>query len=135
MDPATGRAYVERLNELALARLALLIVTALLALAGSAWAEETYWIDVRTASEYADGHVEGAVLIPYTEITERIDEVTSDKNARIYLYCRSGRRSGIALEALEAAGYVNAVNAGGLEEARQTAERLETCKKDASVDC
>ena len=119
----------------ALLRPALLIVTALLALAAPAWADEPYWIDVRSASEYADGHVEGAVLIPHTEITERIGEVTTDKDARIYLYCRSGRRSGIALQALEAAGYANAVNAGGLEEARQTAVRLETCKKDASVDC
>jgi phage shock protein E len=116
-------------------RLAILIVTALLALAAPAWADEPFWIDVRSASEYADGHVEGAVLIPYTEISERIGEVTTDKDARIYLYCRSGRRSGVALQALEAAGYSNAVNAGGLEEARQTAVRLETCKNDPSVDC
>jgi phage shock protein E len=119
----------------ALYRLAILIIPAVLALAAPAWADEPYWIDVRTESEYADGHVEGAVLIPYTEIAARIDEVTTDKDARIYLYCRSGRRSGIALQALEEAGYANAVNAGGLNDARQIAVRLETCKENPSADC
>lgn len=107
----------------------------LLALACSAGAGEAHWIDVRSAEEYAEGHIEQAVNIPYTEITERIDEVTTDRDAPIYLYCRSGRRSGIALEALQQAGFTHVTNLGGLEEARRAAARLEACKKGPSPDC
>lgn len=99
-------------------------VSLLLALVFSAPAlggEDVYWIDVRSASEYADGHVAGAVNIPHTEIAERIGEVTADKDATLYLYCRSGRRSGMALNALREAGYDGAVNVGGLDDALQAA--------------
>jgi phage shock protein E len=96
-----------------------------LALATTTWAgEETLWIDVRSASEYAGGHVDGAVNIPYTEIVERIGEVTEDKSATLYLYCRSGRRSGIALDALQQAGYLGAVNVGGLDAALKHAAEM-----------
>lgn len=98
-----------------------LTTTALWLLAGALWAGEIHWIDVRTAEEYGAGHVAGAANIPYEEIVDRIGEVTSDKEATIYLYCRSGRRSGIALENLQEAGYRNAVNIGGLDDARKTA--------------
>lgn len=112
-----------------------LILACLLAWIGPAWAGDSYWIDVRSESEFAEGHVSLAVNIPYEEITRRIDEVTSDKDARIYLYCRSGRRAGIALDALEQAGYTNVVNLRTLEAAQQTATRLETCEQDATADC
>jgi phage shock protein E len=72
---------------------------------------------VRTAEEYDAGHVSGAVNIPFTEITARINEVTDDPDAQIYVYCRSGRRSGIAMEALTAAGYSSVTNVGGLQDA------------------
>ena len=88
------------------------------------WAEEAHWIDVRTAEEYAAGHVSQAVNIPYEQITRRISEVTNDKDALIYVYCRSGRRSGIAREALGEAGFSNVVNVGGLEEALKKAAQL-----------
>ncbi|NNL04964.1 MAG: rhodanese-like domain-containing protein [Xanthomonadales bacterium] len=102
--------------------LSLLVLNA--AQAGDATAD-IHWVDVRTAQEYAAGHVEGAVNIPYTEIVERVGEVTDDKDATLYLYCRSGRRSGIATEALEAAGFSQVVNAGGLEDARKKAQAME----------
>lgn len=92
-----------------------------IALPLSSWAAEPLWIDVRTAEEYAAGHVSQSVNIPYEEITERVGEVTTDSDALIYLYCRSGRRSGIAKEALENAGYSNVVNIGGLQDAMQKA--------------
>lgn len=100
------------------------VATAALLLAGASWAGDGIWVDVRTAEEFGAGHVAGAVNIPYEEIAERIGEVTTDKDATIYLYCRSGRRSGIALEALHEAGYNNAVNIGGKEEARRKAAEL-----------
>jgi len=93
----------------------------LMSLSAVLWASEAFWIDVRSAEEYASGHVDAAVNIPYTEIAERIGEVTEDKDALIYVYCRSGRRSGIALETLQEAGYANVVNLGGLEDAQAAA--------------
>jgi phage shock protein E len=98
-----------------------ILVLLFVALPVFSWAADPLWIDVRTAGEYAAGHVSQSVNIPYEEITERVGEVTSDKNALIYLYCRSGRRSGIAKEALENAGYSNVVNIGGLQQALQKA--------------
>lgn len=73
------------------------------------------WIDVRTADEFNAGHLEGAAHIPYEEIAARISEVTTDKDATIHLYCRSGNRSGIAQQILQSMGFTNAVNEGGYE--------------------
>jgi phage shock protein E len=101
----------------------------------SLWAGEAFWIDVRSAEEYATEHVSPAVNIPHTEIAARIAEVTTDKDALIYLYCRSGRRSGLAKDALEQAGYTSVINLGGLKDAQYTAARLETCQKGQGSDC
>jgi phage shock protein E len=87
----------------------------------AAWADQPHWIDVRSVDEYESGHVEGAVNIPHTEIAERIAEVTGDKDDVIYVYCRSGRRSGIAQSVLEDAGFTNVVNIGGLSDAQDFA--------------
>lgn len=77
------------------------------------------WIDVRTAEEFHSGHVQGAAHMPFEEIAARISEVTTDKDATLRLYCRTGRRSGIALETLQAMGFHNATNEGGYEEVLQ----------------
>lgn len=74
------------------------------------------WIDVRSSEEFQSGHLPGAVNIPHTEIAERIGEVSKDKNDTIHLYCRSGRRSGQALETLQKAGYKQVSNEGGYED-------------------
>lgn len=74
-----------------------------------------FWIDVRTSDEFNAGHIEGAVHIPYEEIALRIGEVTSDKGAKLHLYCRSGNRSGIAQQTLQAMGFTNTINEGGYE--------------------
>lgn len=97
------------------------LLTLLLVAPVLAWAGDAYWIDVRTAEEYAAGHVGQAVNIPYEEIAQRISEVTTEKDAEIYVYCRSGRRSGIAKAALDEAGFSRVVNAGGLEDALKKA--------------
>jgi phage shock protein E len=80
-------------------------------------------IDVRTVQEWDKGHLEGAVLIPYDQIGERIGTVVKDKSQRIYLYCRSGRRSHIAKEALEKLGYKDLIDLGPLEDAAKTLKR------------
>jgi len=100
-------------------RAPLAVLAVVLSLA--ARADQPHWIDVRSAGEFESGHVAGAVNIPHVEIIERIAEVTADKDDVIYLYCRSGRRSGIAKSALEEAGFSNVVNIGGLEDAQRFA--------------
>ncbi|WP_070965694.1 rhodanese-like domain-containing protein [Vibrio sonorensis] len=71
-------------------------------------------IDVRTPEEFASGHLEGAVNIPLSELEQRLNTV--DKSKQTVLYCRSGRRSGVAYEILRNAGYDNIHNAGGYSE-------------------
>ncbi|MGR8949883.1 MAG: rhodanese-like domain-containing protein [Gammaproteobacteria bacterium] len=92
--------------------LALLLVVAL---SSTCFAEETaaIWIDVRTPAEFASGHVKSAINIEFQTIAERIATVTEDKSADIRLYCRSGRRSGVAQETLRKLGYKNVSNEGG----------------------
>jgi len=62
-----------------------------------------YVLDVRSPEEYASGHVPGAVNIPYDQVASRIAEVPKDKD--VVLYCKSGRRAGIAAEVLASQGY------------------------------
>lgn len=81
-------------------------------------AEETIVIDVRSKSEWDSGHVERAFHIPHTEIAERISEVTSDKDAKIVLYCAVGGRAGKAKTTLENLGFTNVENAGGYDDVK-----------------
>ena len=77
--------------------------------------EEGYIIlDVRTQEEYDQGHIPGAVLIPNTEIEVRAEMVLTDKDQLILVYCRSGRRSKLAAEALVELGYTNIKEFGGI---------------------
>lgn len=62
-------------------------------------------LDVRTADEYAAGHVPGARLLPYDEIEARVGELEEARDKDVVVYCRSGRRAEIALESLRAAGF------------------------------
>ena len=65
--------------------------------------EDNYVIlDVRTEEEYEEGHVVGSMNIPYDEIDATID---IDKDKTVLVYCRSGRRSAIALETLTDLGF------------------------------
>lgn len=84
-----------------------------------AWLEEGVLIDTRTLKEFNSGHIEGAELIPYDEIAGKISSVAEDKSTPILLYCRSGRRAGVAEQALVKLGYTNVRNLGGLEQAKQ----------------
>ena len=74
-------------------------------------------IDVRTDSEWNEGFIETAIHIPLGRILEEIESLTADKEQMIYLYCRSGNRSGKAQKALQMLGYTNAKNIGGIKEA------------------
>ena len=74
------------------------------------------WIDVRSAEEFNAGHLQDAINIPHEQILDRIQAVSPDKDAPINLYCRSGRRAEVALNALKKAGYTNVTNHGGYED-------------------
>lgn len=77
--------------------------------------EEGYIIlDVRTQEEYNEGHIPGAIVISHEEITEKAEEVLTDKDQLILVYCRSGRRSKLAAEALVELGYTNIREFGGI---------------------
>ena len=77
--------------------------------------EEGYVIlDVREQDEYDAGHIPGAILIPYTQIEEKAEEMLTDKDQLILVYCRSGRRSKIAAEELVKLGYTNIREFGGI---------------------
>ena len=76
-------------------------------------------LDVRQADEFDAGHIEGAVLVPYDTIAEKVGAVVPDKNTLVYVYCRSGRRSAIAVEAIRKLGYTNLTDLGGIDEAKK----------------
>ena len=71
-------------------------------------------IDARTEEEFAEGHIENAILIPEYEIAKRAEKELPDKDALILVYCRSGRRSKIASEELVKIGYTNVKEFGGI---------------------
>ena len=80
---------------------------------------ETVWLDVRSAQEFAAGHLPGALNIPHTEIVQGVAALKLDKSADIALYCGSGRRAGIAIEALQQQGYMQLTNHGGYDSLKQ----------------
>lgn len=71
-------------------------------------------VDARTEEEYAEGHIPGAILIPEYEIADRAQSELPDKDQLILVYCRSGRRSKIASQALADLGYTNVKEFGGI---------------------
>lgn len=74
------------------------------------------WIDVRTVEEFGQGHVTGAINIPFEDIGKEIHSVTRDIDSDIRVYCRTGRRSGIAKDTLNGLGFENVINEGGYED-------------------
>jgi phage shock protein E len=105
-------------------RLQALAAVLTLALASAAWADEPSLIepqalaervasadsgllvlDVRTAAEFDEGHIPGAVNIPYDSLAARTKELGPAGEHDVVVYCRSGRRSAIALTTLKDAGF------------------------------
>lgn len=66
-------------------------------------------IDVRTASEFSEGHLVSAINVPYQDIAT-ITARYKDKDLPILLYCKSGRRAEIAATTLEKLGYTAIYN-------------------------
>ena len=76
---------------------------------------ENLLVDVRSPQEFKDGHLKDAINIPYRVIGEHIAAHVKSKDETIIVYCRSGRRSGIAKSSLEKIGYTNVINAGSYQ--------------------
>lgn len=70
-------------------------------------------LDVRTESEYSEGHINGSINLPLDRIT-MIEKVVKDKAAPLYVHCLSGGRSRQAVSYLKQMGYTNAKNIGGI---------------------
>jgi phage shock protein E len=93
-----------------------------LLLACSAFAKDVV-IDVRTAAEFQSGHVQGALNLPHDSISQDIFKAKVAKDDHVILYCRSGRRSDIALGTLKGLGFSNVENYGGLEQAQKRLQK------------
>jgi cytochrome c peroxidase len=70
-----------------------------------AGANAPFVLDVRTAKEYAEGHVPGATHIPHDQIQSRLSELEDQRDSDIVVYCRSGGRAGMAGKTLSSAGF------------------------------
>lgn len=73
-------------------------------------------LDVRTAAEYAEAHIGGAVLLPNEEIGSADPALLPVKDAEIIIYCRSGNRSAQAADKLVKLGYTNVSDLGGIKD-------------------
>ncbi len=91
--------------------------------------ESSKIVDVRTAKEYRAGHLRNAINIPHTEIRERIADHVRNKEDKITVYCKSGRRSGIAKKTLENIGYKYVVDAGAYAKLKEQEDKREEKEK------
>jgi phage shock protein E len=82
--------------------------------AGDFAAEDALFLDVRTAEEFAEGHVAGATLIPYDQLQTRWREIEAYRDRPVVVYCRTGRRSAIAVRVLQQQGFTKLYDGGGL---------------------
>lgn len=71
-------------------------------------------IDVRSASEYAEGHLDNSINLTVDTIGVNIEKLVSDKNTKIIVYCRSGNRSATAANTLINLGYKNVYDLGAM---------------------
>ncbi|MCL2689713.1 MAG: rhodanese-like domain-containing protein [Chitinispirillia bacterium] len=71
-------------------------------------------VDVRSKAEYDERHVKGAFLIPHDIIQTAAPRMLPDKNSTVILYCRTGRRTKLAANALLNLGYKNVYDMGGI---------------------
>lgn len=83
-------------------------------------AETTVVIDVRTESEYRDGHIENSKNIDFysSDFESRLKKL--DKKMHYVLYCRSGNRSGQATRMMKQLGFNHAENLGSLQQASKS---------------
>ena len=70
-------------------------------------------LDVREDSEWAQQHIPGAIHIPLAQLNERLSELKQYRNSPLITQCRTGGRSGQALDVLKSAGFTKVYNMDG----------------------
>ena len=94
-----------------------------LSLSSIVFSDEPLVIDVRSLEEVKTGIIQDAIHIEWTQIDKEINDIDVTKDQPIYLYCRSGNRSGKATVILEKIGFTNVINAGGINEAAKKLDK------------
>jgi phage shock protein E len=77
-------------------------------------------VDVRSKEEFAEGHVDGAVNIPWDQTDALLFAIGNDKQRQVVFYCHSGNRAGKATTEMESRGYTQIFNATGFSALRAT---------------
>ena len=109
--------HIQNLNLLKIYALATLLLSSIV------FSDEPLIVDVRSLEEVKTGIIQDAIHIEWTQIDEEINNIGITKDQPIYLYCRSGNRSGKAAVILEKIGFTNVINAGGIDEAAKKLEK------------
>ena len=109
--------HIQNLNLLKIYALATLLLSSIV------FSDEPLIVDVRSLEEVKTGIIQDAIHIEWTKIQEEITNLGISKDQTIYLYCRSGNRSGKATKILEKIGYTNVINAGGINEAAKKLDK------------
>ena len=70
-------------------------------------------LDVRTQSEYNDGHIQDAINIPHDQLLKEPQLVSAYKDSQVVVFCRSGVRAGKVIEMLEDLGFKEIIDIDG----------------------
>lgn len=84
--------------------------------------EEPVILDVRSPEEYSAGHIPGAINVPYDQIGAYLDSLEGFRGQEVVVYCRTGRRAGIAEAALAEAGFTQVFDLEGHMQTWQAAD-------------
>jgi rhodanese-related sulfurtransferase len=79
--------------------------------------EGAFLVDVRTPSEFTEGHVKGSINIPLDQVANQLDKFKEKE--QIIVFCRSGNRSGQAKMILEQNGFKNVINGGTWQDVKE----------------
>ena len=109
--------HIQNLNLLKIYALATLLLSSIV------FSDEPLIVDVRSLEEVKTGIIQDAIHIEWAQIDEEINNIDITKDQPIYLYCRSGNRSGKAAVMLEKIGFTNVINAGGIDQAAKKLEK------------
>ena len=109
--------HIQNLNLLKIYALATLLLSSIV------FSDEPLIVDVRSLEEVKTGIIQDAIHIEWTQIDEEINNIDITKDRPIYLYCRSGNRSGKAAVMLEKIGFTNVINECGIDEAEKKLEK------------
>ena len=109
--------HMQNFNLLRIYALATLLLSSIV------FSDEPLIVDVRSLEEVKTGIIQDAIHIEWTQIDKEINDIDVTKDQPIYLYCRSGNRSGKATVILEKIGFTNVINAGGINEAAKKLDK------------